>query len=173
MSSASTVSTSTYFRTSHLSLPAGADAVVAGITAADHDHIFAVYHFPGIPAGVSHGWETLMTYISGLKMLFAPGGMQNLGGFGAMADLFPDHWEWHAFWNLTALLALILAFMNIIPIPGLDGGHILFTLWEIVTRKKPSDKFLSYAQTAGMVLLLALMVLANGNDLWRWISQYF
>ena len=126
-----------------------------------------------IPAGVSHGWETLMTYISGLKMLFAPGGMQNLGGFGAMADLFPDHWEWHAFWNLTALLALILAFMNIIPIPGLDGGHILFTLWEIVTRKKPSDKFLSYAQTAGMVLLLALMVLANGNDLWRWISQYF
>ena len=126
-----------------------------------------------IPAGVSHGWETLMTYISGLKMLFAPGGMQNLGGFGAMADLFPDHWEWHAFWNLTALLALILAFMNIIPIPGLDGGHILFTLWEIITRKKPSDKFLSYAQTAGMVLLLALMVLANGNDLWRWISQYF
>ncbi len=129
--------------------------------------------FEAISAGVSHGWETLVTYISGLKMLFAPGGVQNLGGFGAMADLFPDHWEWQAFWSLTALLALILAFMNIIPIPGLDGGHILFTLWEIVTRKKPSDKFLSYAQNVGMFLLLALMVLANGNDIWRWISGKF
>ena len=126
-----------------------------------------------IPAGISHGWETLVTYVSSLKLLFAPGGMQNLGGFGAMADLFPDHWEWHAFWNLTALLALILAFMNLIPIPGLDGGHILFTLWEIVTRRKPSDKFLSYAQNVGMFFLLALMILANGNDLWRWLSQYF
>lgn len=126
-----------------------------------------------IPAGISHGWETLVTYVSGLKMLFSPGGVQNLGGFGAMADLFPDHWDWNAFWNLTALLALILAFMNIIPIPGLDGGHILFTLWEIITRKKPSDNFLSYAQNVGMFLLLALMILANGNDIWRWLSQYF
>lgn len=126
-----------------------------------------------IPAGISYGWETLVTYVTGLKMLFSPGGMQSLGGFGAMANLFPDHWEWHAFWNLTALLALILAFMNIIPIPGLDGGHILFTLWEIVTRKKPSDKFLTYAQNAGMFFLLALMVVANGNDIWRWLSQYF
>lgn len=126
-----------------------------------------------IPAGINHGWEILVTYVSGLKMLFAPGGVRNLGGFGAMADLFPNHWEWYAFWNLTALLALILAFMNIIPIPGLDGGHILFTLWEIVTRKKPSDKFLTYAQNVGMFLLLALMILANGNDIWRWLSQYF
>ena len=106
-------------------------------------------------------------------MLFAPGGIQNLGGFGAMASLFPDHWEWQAFWNLTALLALILAFMNIIPIPGLDGGHIVFTLWEIITRRKPSDKFLTYAQNVGMFLLLALMILANGNDIWRWISGNF
>ncbi len=126
-----------------------------------------------IPAGISHGWETLMTYVSGLKMLFAPGGAQNLGGFGAMASLFPDHWHWQAFWELTALLALILAFMNVIPIPGLDGGHILFTLWEIVTRRKPSDKFLSYAQSVGMFLLLALMIFANGNDLWRWLSSKF
>lgn len=126
-----------------------------------------------IPAGISQGWETLTTYVSSLKMLFAPGGVQNLGGFGSMAGLFPDYWDWQSFWNLTALLALILAFMNIIPIPGLDGGHILFTLWEIVTRRKPSDKFLSYAQTVGMVLLLALMVLANGNDIWRWLSSQF
>lgn len=126
-----------------------------------------------IPAGIAHGWNQLVTYVSSLKMLFAPGGVQNLGGFGAMADLFPDHWEWQAFWTLTALLALILAFMNIIPIPGLDGGHILFTLWEIITRRKPSNNFLSYAQNIGMFLLLALMIFANGNDIWRWLSGKF
>lgn len=123
-----------------------------------------------IPAGISHGWETLVDYVSSLKMLFAPGGAQNLGGFGSMASIFPDHWDWHAFWNITALLALILAFMNIIPIPGLDGGHILFTLWEMVTGRKPSDKFLTVAQNVGMFLLLALMVLANGNDILRWLG---
>ena len=87
-----------------------------------------------------------------------------------MASIFPDYWDWHAFWNITALLALILAFMNIIPIPGLDGGHIIFTLWEMITRRKPSDNFLNVAQNIGLFLLLALMILANGNDLWRWIS---
>lgn len=123
-----------------------------------------------IPAGISYGWETLVTYVSSLKLLFEPGGAQNLGGFGSMASLFPDHWSWRAFWNLTALLALVLAFMNFIPIPGLDGGHILFTLWEIVTRRKPSDKFLTVAQNIGMWLLLALMILANGNDILRWLG---
>lgn len=126
-----------------------------------------------IPVGISHGWKTLATYVSSLKLLFAPGGTKNLGGFGAMASLFPSSWDWQAFWELTALLALILAFMNVIPIPGLDGGHILFTLWEIVTGRKPSEKFLSVAQNIGMILLLALMVLANGNDLWRWLSGKF
>lgn len=129
--------------------------------------------FQAIPEGISHGWQTLMTYVTGLKMVFAPGGVQNLGGFGSMASLFPEQWNWHAFWELTALLALVLAFMNFIPIPGLDGGHIFFTLWEIITRRKPSDKFLSYAQSVGMFLLLALMILANGNDLWRWLSGSF
>lgn len=129
--------------------------------------------FESFPEGISQGWDRLVTYVSSLKMLFEPGGVQNLGGFGAMASLFPDQWSWQAFWILTALLALILAFMNIIPIPGLDGGHIVFTLWEIITRRKPSDKFLSVAQNVGMCLLLALMVLANGNDIWRWLSQYF
>lgn len=126
--------------------------------------------FEAFPAGISQGWDLLITYVTSLKMLFEPGGMQNLGGFGAMASLFPDHWNWQSFWNLTALLAIILAFMNVIPIPGLDGGHIVFTLWEIITRKKPSDKFLTYAQNVGMFLLLALMILANGNDIWRWLS---
>jgi regulator of sigma E protease len=141
-------------------------------------HFFVVNHidygfFEAFPAGISQGWETLVTYVSSLKALFEPGGVQNLGGFGAMASLFPDHWDWKAFWGLTALLALILAFMNIIPIPGLDGGHILFTLWEIITRKKPSDNFLNIAQNIGMFLLLALMLLANGNDIWRWLSGKF
>ena len=123
-----------------------------------------------IPAGISHGWKTLVEYVSSLKLLFAPGGLQALGGFGTMSSIFPDHWVWEAFWNITALLALILAFMNIIPIPGLDGGHLMFTLWEIVTGRKPSDKFLSVAQNIGMWFLLALMILANGNDIWRWLS---
>lgn len=126
--------------------------------------------FEAIPAGISRGWESMVTYVSSLKMLFAPGGSQNLGGFKSMADLFPNSWNWLAFWNLTALLALVLAFMNIIPIPGLDGGHILFTLWEIVSGRKPSDKFLSIAQNVGMFLLLALMVWANGNDILRWLG---
>ena len=144
----------------------------------ENAHFFKVNHidygfFESFPAGISMGWETLVTYVSSLKALFQPGGMQNLGGFGAMASLFPDHWNWKSFWALTALLALILAFMNIIPIPGLDGGHILFTLWEIITRKKPSDNFLNIAQNIGMFLLLALMILANGNDIWRWLSSKF
>lgn len=141
----------------------------------DIAYLFEVKHidytfWQAIPAGISHGWTTLVEYVSSLKILFSPGGMQSLGGFGTMSSIFPDHWEWQAFWTITALLALILAFMNIIPIPGLDGGHLVFTLWEIVTRRKPSDKVLSVAQNIGMILLLALMVLANGNDILRWLG---
>lgn len=144
----------------------------------DLSKLFVVNHidytfFEAIPAGISHGCKTLAEYVSSLKILFAPGGLQNLGGFGTMSSIFPDHWDWQAFWSITALIALILAFMNIIPIPGLDGGHIMFTLWEIVSGRKPSDKFLTVAQNIGMWLLLALMVLANGNDIWRWLSGKF
>lgn len=136
---------------------------------ADYRHIDYTF-LQAIPAGISHGWQTLTNYVSSLKVLFSPGGTRQLGGFKAMADLFPDHWSWQAFWNLTALLALVLAFMNVIPIPGLDGGHIVFTLWEIVTGRKPSEKFLTAAQNVGMFLLLALMIIANGNDILRWIG---
>ena len=146
-----------------------------GVLTQGADAFFVLVHkdytfLQAIPAGISYGWETLVDYVSSLKMLFAPGGAQSLGGFGTMASIFPDHWDWHSFWNITALLALILAFMNIIPIPGLDGGHIIFTLWEIVSGRKPSDKFLNVAQNVGMFLLLALMILANGNDLLRWLG---
>lgn len=120
-----------------------------------------------IPAGISHGWEQMTTYISSLRILFTKDGFKGLGGFGTLGGLFPSKWNWQAFWTITAFLALILAFMNIIPIPGLDGGHILFTLWEIITRRKPSEKFLEVAQTIGMVFLFALLIVANGNDILR------
>ncbi len=161
-----------------LTVPVNSSGKLGIMLDTDIAHLFKVNHIEynflqAIPAGISHGWTTMVEYVSSLKVLFSPGGVQSLGGFGTMSSIFPDHWDWHSFWNITAFLALILAFMNIIPIPGLDGGHIVFTLWEIVTRKKPSDKFLSTAQNVGMILLIALMVIANGNDLWRWISGKF
>ncbi|MBR1784258.1 MAG: RIP metalloprotease RseP [Bacteroidales bacterium] len=144
----------------------------------DIARLFTVEHtsysfFQALPAGIKFGWKTLVEYVSSLRAVFAPGGLQALGGFGTMSSIFPNHFDWQSFWSITAMLALILAFMNIIPIPGLDGGHIVFTLWEIVTGKKPGDRFLDVAQSIGMLLLLALMVLANGNDLWRWLSGKF
>ena len=140
--------------------------------------VFQVKHISyniieAIPAGISHGWKVLTTYVSSLKILFTKNGAQNLGGFLSIGSIFPEVWNWHAFWEITALLAVILAFMNIIPIPGLDGGHIVFTLWEMITRRKPSDKFLNVAQNIGMGLLIALLVLANGNDIWRLIRGFF
>lgn len=140
--------------------------------------IFEVDHqdynfFQAIPAGIKYGCEQLVTYVSSLKLLFTKEGAQGLGGFGTLGSLFPNTWDWQAFWNITAFLAIILAFMNIIPIPGLDGGHILFTLYEMITRRKPSDKFLDIANKIGMALLIALLVLANGNDLWRWLRMKF
>lgn len=156
----------------------GSDGKIGVQLVTDIAELFEVKHIDynvlqAIPAGFSHGWKTLVEYVTSLKVLFAPGGIQNLGGFGTMSSIFPDYWDWHSFWNITALLALILAFMNIIPIPGLDGGHIVFTLWEMITGRKPSDKFLNVAQNIGLFLILALMVIANGNDLWRWISGMF
>ena len=140
--------------------------------------VFDVEHisyniFQAIPRGISYGFETLVSYVTSLKVLFTKNGAQNLGGFISIGSIFPETWNWYSFWNITALLAVILAFMNIIPIPGLDGGHILFTLWEMVTRRKPSEKFLNVAQNIGMILLLLLLVFANGNDIWRLIKGMF
>ena len=140
--------------------------------------VFQVKHISyniieAIPAGISHGWKVLTSYVSSLKILFTKNGAQNLGGFLSIGSIFPEVWNWHAFWEITALLAVILAFMNIIPIPGLDGGHIVFTLWEMITHRKPSDKFLNVARNIGMGLLIALLVLANGNDIWRLIRGFF
>ena len=95
--------------------------------------------------------------------------MKNLGGFGTIGSIFPSQWNWHAFWLMAAFLSVILAFMNIIPIPGLDGGHVLFLLWEVITGKKVSDKVLEKAEWVGFILLMVLMVYANANDVIRFL----
>lgn len=136
-------------------------------------YIIEYNFFEAIPAGISHGLETLGTYVKSLKLIFTKEGLSQLGGFGSIGSLFPKEWNWEIFWNMTAFLSIILAFMNIIPIPGLDGGHMMFTLYEMITRRKPSDKFLEHAQTIGMLILLVLLIYANGNDLFRWISGKF
>ena len=120
-----------------------------------------------IPAGISNGWETLGMYVSSLKLLFSSSGASQIGGFGAIGGLFSPHWDWQVFWNMTAFLSIILAFMNILPIPALDGGHVVFLLYEMITRRAPNQRVLEVAQMVGMVLLLGLIVFANGNDLFK------
>ncbi len=117
-----------------------------------------------IPAGAVHGCNVLVGYVSDLKYLFTKEGASSVGSFGTIANLFPQAWDWQRFWELTAFISLMLAFMNILPIPALDGGHVLFLLYEVITRRKPSDRFLEITQTIGMYLLLALMVFALYND---------
>lgn len=127
--------------------------------------------FEAIPAGIGLGWETLTGYVKQFKLIFSKEGAKQLGGFGSIGKMFPQTWNWQIFWSMTALLSMVLAFMNFLPIPALDGGHVLFLVYEMVTRRKPSEKFLEYAQTAGMLLLFALLIFANGNDIFRAIFK--
>jgi len=126
-----------------------------------------------IPAGINKGFKTISDYLKQFKLIFSKHtkAYQSLGGFITIGNIFPGVWDWQRFWNLTAFLSIILAVMNILPIPALDGGHVLFLLFEVVTGKKPSDKFLEYAQIVGMVILLALLLYANGNDILRLIRK--
>jgi regulator of sigma E protease len=124
--------------------------------------------FSSFPAGIMLGVNTLKGYVGDMKYVFTREGASSLGGFGAIGSLFPAAWDWRSFWMTTAFLSIILAFMNILPIPALDGGHVMFLLYEVITRRKPSDKFMEYAQITGMVLLFALLIYANGNDLVRY-----
>jgi regulator of sigma E protease len=128
-----------------------------------------------IPAGISKGYHAVGNYLKQFKLLFAPEtkAYESLGGFIAIGNIFPSVWDWESFWNLTAFLSIILAVMNILPIPALDGGHVLFLLFEIITGRKPSDKFLEYAQIVGMVILFSLLIYANGNDFWKWYQGKF
>lgn len=127
--------------------------------------------FESFPKGWEIGVTTLSNYVSSMKHVFSAEGAQSLGGFGAIGSIFPDSWNWRSFWEITAFLSVALAFMNIIPIPALDGGHVMFLIYEIVARRKPSDKFLEYAQIAGMVLLILLLLYANGNDVYRFFFK--
>ena len=126
-----------------------------------------------IPAGARLTGRVISNYWQQLKMIVKPKTemYKNLGGFIAIGNIFPSEWNWQQFWFTTAFLSIILAIMNIIPIPGLDGGHSLFTLWDMITGRKPSDRFLEIAQYIGLLLILALLIYANGNDIYRFFIK--
>jgi regulator of sigma E protease len=127
--------------------------------------------FTSIPAGVRIGVNATKMYLGQFKFLFSKDGHKGLGGFGTIGNLFPAKWSWAEFWSMTAFLSIILAVMNLLPIPALDGGHVMFLIYEVVSGRKPNEKFMEYAQITGMILLLTLLLYANGNDLFRWLGN--
>ncbi|HLW14735.1 MAG TPA: RIP metalloprotease RseP [Flavobacteriaceae bacterium] len=154
----------------------------------DGEDVFGVYSFgretfrdaisnktyglgESIVGGVSMGLNNLRDYANQFKYVFTKKGASQVGGFGAIGNLFPDVWDWTAFWERTALISLMLAFMNILPIPALDGGHVVFLLYEMVSGRKPNEKVLEYAQMIGFFILIALVLFANGNDIYKWITN--
>lgn len=165
----------TYYRhgvASTLTMTADSLYQIGAIANIESNRLFPVVKkqynfFTSFPAGIVLGVNTLKGYVSQMKYLFSKEGAKQIGGFGTIGSLFPPTWDWHQFWYMTAFLSVILAFMNILPIPALDGGHVLFLLYEIVARRKPSEKFMERAQMVGMILLLALLIWANFNDLLR------
>lgn len=128
--------------------------------------------FESFPAGVSYGVDVLSGYVGDMKYVFTADGAKSLGGFGTIGSLFPGTWDWYQFWKMTAFLSIILAFMNILPIPALDGGHVLFLLYEVITRRKPSENFMLRAEYVGFAILILLMVVANLNDILRWLKVF-
>lgn len=134
-----------------------------------HDYTF----WQAIPAGIKRTGSEIGSYFKQIKLIFTPKteAYKSVGGILAIGNIFPDYWSWEEFWRITAFLSIMLAVVNILPIPALDGGHVLFLLVEVVTRRKPSDKFLERAQIAGLFILLALLVFANGNDIYRFFIK--
>ncbi|MFK5982904.1 MAG: RIP metalloprotease RseP [Flavobacteriaceae bacterium] len=124
-----------------------------------------------LSGGTAYGYNILKDYVGQMKYVFTSEGAKQVGGFGAIGNLFPGEWSWLAFWHTTAFISIILAFMNILPIPALDGGHVVFLLYEIATGRKPNEKVMEYAQMAGFFLLITLVLLANGNDIYRWLFK--
>lgn len=120
-----------------------------------------------MPRGIEMGTDRLVSYVKSMKMVFTKEGAQSIGGFGAIGSIFPERWNWIAFWNIAAFLSVALAFMNILPIPALDGGHVMFLLYEVIFRRKPSEKFMERAQMIGMAILILLLLYANGMDIIR------
>ena len=141
-------------------------------------NIFSIYKpthlsygfLESFPAGVGYGLGVLKGYVDDMKYVFTAEGAKSIGGFGSIGSLFPAAWDWMVFWKMTAFLSIILAFMNILPIPALDGGHVLFLLYEIIARRKPSEKFMIWAEYIGIGILLALMIVANLNDVLRFLG---
>ncbi len=131
--------------------------------------------FASIPAGINRGVQTTKDYLKQFKLIFnkKTKGYESLGGFATIGNIFPGNWDWYSFWNMTAFISIILAIMNLLPIPALDGGHVMFLLGEMITGRKPNEKFLEYAQIAGMILLLALVLYANANDIIKIINGTF
>lgn len=129
--------------------------------------------FESVPLGFDKAYWTLRDYISQFKYVFTKKGATSLGGFITIGSIFPTTWDWQKFWEITAFLSIMLAFMNLLPIPALDGGHVVFTLYEMITGHKPSDKFLEYAQITGFVILMGLLLFANGNDIYKWLTGKF
>jgi regulator of sigma E protease len=126
------------------------------------------------PAGIRKGWRMLVMNVKNFKLLFTSDEVktsESLGSFLSIGNMFGPEWDWEVFWSMTALLSIVLAFMNILPIPALDGGHVIFTLYEMITGRKPGDKFMEYAQMVGMILLLGLMAYALGLDFWRFLFK--
>lgn len=151
-------------------------AGMLGIIARGPEAVYPIEHieyglFSAIPAGYDRASSAIGGYIGGLKHIFTKEGAQSLGGLGTMARLFPQGFDWQVFWLTTAFLSIILAVMNLLPIPALDGGHIVFLLIEMITRRKLSDKVMMYIQTAGVILLILLMLYANGNDVYRYLIR--
>ena len=128
-----------------------------------------------IPAGIKKSYNTLASYVKQFKKILNPktGAYKGLGGFITIGSIFPAEWDWQTFLSITAFLSIMLGFMNLLPIPALDGGHVVFTLVEMISGRKPSDKFLEYAQVAGFVILMGLLLFANGNDVYRWLTDKF
>ncbi|NPD91082.1 RIP metalloprotease RseP [Xylanibacter muris] len=123
-----------------------------------------------LPAGVKYGISVLTGYVDDMKYVFSSDGAKSLGGFGTIGNLFPGTWDWYVFWKMTAFLSIILAFMNILPIPALDGGHVLFLVYEMITRRKPSEKFMIAAEYVGFGIVILLLIVANMNDILRWLG---
>ena len=134
---------------------------------------FRKYSFgEAIPAGIAKGAQTISSYLKQLKLIFSPRveAYKSVGGVMMMGSIFPGVWDWQIFWELTAFISIMLAVVNILPIPALDGGHVLFLLYEVITRRKPGEKFMEYAQITGMMILLGLFILANVNDIVRFFG---
>lgn len=158
-------------------VPAKGGFGIAALPNKQLDIVTKTYTFgEAIPAGFKEAIGTLVKYVQQLRLIFVSEEVkasESLGGFMTIGSLFPSVWDWQSFWALTALLSIILAFMNILPIPALDGGHVVFLTYEMITGRKPSEKFMEYAQIVGMVILFGLLLYANGLDIWRWITDKF